>query len=579
MANSFRFKVIIPEMALYALTYEAPVNIISGTRVIVEVKKNLHVGFVLGEGMRDFNGEIKPIEGVIDNKPVVPPDIWDLAVWSSRVCMCNLGAVLKFVLPKQIIEGEKFEAPPKFETDNREFHETNNFSPFDFERVNFFVNELDKPERTLILFPNHAAAKNFYTHLPEHIKSEALLWPASKSWKHWLQVYSGNFRIVIAAPSGIFAPLCPQKIIIEDEASSSYIFSRSPKISARSLAGRRAKFLNAELITTGRMPSLKTFLRVHPEQKKIPERKNIILVDIFYSQQEEFNGIDGKIPLTFSLIKHTLKTLAQKRNVIWILNRKGESAEVFCEKCGQSLKCEKCGGIMRSEAEGKILVCKTCGSLRELPEKCDNCGCKFFKGKRPGLDALAKIISRYSKDFHVYDKSSKVSQMRGLILSTQKGLDLCSKINPGLVAWLDLDLELWRTEYNNRYNVFRMLYNSYYMGRKENSDRKVLVQSRTSGMKTASFLRSGWQKFFQDELKARQEYLLPPYGYIVEIECENEDLREKILDDFANAGIFVMDPGDKELPLCINTNSLEAVRNVVEPYYSTRSIKITVRSD
>lgn len=595
----FRLEVCIPEMSLNNLTYSSPVNITPGTRVIVDVRKSLHVGFVLGESVSDFDGKIKPVEGIIDyDEPFVPPDILDLAIWSGKVSMCGAGAVLKSILPHQVIGNEEFMtlSSQKFldglqyvyseeiSEVQSEFHEVNNFSPFDFERVNFFMNELEKPERTLILFPNHALAKNFYSRLPEHLQHEALLWPAVKRCWEWQDVYEGQYRIVAAAPSGIFAPLSPQKIIVEDEASPSYIFSRSPRISARSLAGRRAQFLNAELITAGRMPSLKTFARAKPEQKIIPERKNIILVDIKYSRKEEFDGIEGKIPLTFSLIKHTLKTLAQKRNVIWILNRKGESSEVFCEKCGQSIKCGKCGGIMRGETDGKVLCCKFCGHLQELPEECEFCGHKFFKGKRPGIEALSKVVSRYSNDFHVYDENSKLSQMKGLILSTHKGLELCEKINPGLVAWLDLDLDLWRPEYNTRYNVFRMLYNSYYMGRMENSDRKVLVQARRSGMKTASFLSQGWQKFFEDELKARREYLLPPYGYVVEIECEREDTREKILDDFMNAGIFVMDPGDKELPLYVNTVTLEVVRKVLEPYIPIRinskiSPKITVRSE
>ena len=507
-------------------------------RELIESEKNITLIQSQVTELMIENGEIK---GIIDEYPVVPPDIWDLALWAGKVCMCGAGAALKSILPHQIIGDEKvassasqkflgshhtqYKPPPENAEINSNFHEINNFSPFDFERVNFFVSELEKPERTLILFPNHGAAKNFFSHLPEHIKLEAFLWPANKKWEAWQEVSSGKFRVVAASPAGIFAPLSPQKIIVEDEANLSYILPRSPKISARSLAGRRAQFLKAELITAGRMPSLKTFLRAKPEQKIIPKRKNIILVDIFRSRQEKFSGTDGH-----------------------------------------------------------ILCCTICGHLKELPEKCENCGCNFFMGKRPGLEALAKIVSRYSKEFHVYDEHSKVSQMRGLILATQKGLELCSKINPGLVAWLDLDLELWKPEHNNRYNVFRMLYNSYWNGRDENSKRKILIQARPSGMKIANFLYQGWRKFFDDELKMRQEYLLPPYGYIVEIECERENIREKVYNDLTDAGFFVMDPGDKKLPFYLNTTNLDAVRKILELYNSIRqdskkSPKITIRSE
>ena len=582
------YDVALPEMAVGTLTYSSPVEIPEGARVIVSVRKNLHVGFILGPSKESPAPKIKikPVEAIIDSECVIDSDLWELALYASRVCFCSPGAALSVVLPKALITGENLTAPPEIFKQEKNFQEENFFNPFDLERVNFYLNQLESNERTLILFPAFELAKKFFEELPEKFKSDSILWPVKNLWPSWKLIHEKKFRVVIGASGGVFAPLSPEKIIIEDEINSSYIIPPVLNLSARSLAGHRAMFLGAKFITGGRLPSLKTFLRAKPEQKFLPERKNIILSDIFYfkTKQESSQGIEGKIPLTLSLIKNTYRELAKDHNVLWILNRKGESSEVFCENCGKPVKCSKCGSSMRSEGGGNFLRCRICGARKNLPEKCDACGSKFFKGRRPGLEALEKIVSRYFKEVQLYNGNFLKTKTRGLILSTQKGLELCGKINLSLIAWLDLDLELWRPEYDTRFKVFKLLWDSYWRGREKNSERKILIQARSSGMKLAKFLVQGWQNFFENELEARREFLMPPYGYMLEVECRDAELREKIIEKFFDTGIFVMDPGEINLPLYINANSLQPVQKILAENFSRELfkknlLKITVRNE
>ena len=573
--------VAVPEMRLSSLTYESPVDIPLGVRVIVPVQNHMHVGFVTGfpESRPDF--KLKEIAGVIDDRCVIPIDIWNMAMYAGRVCFCGAGEALKVMLPKAITDGMKIAPSPDIMTEHNSFRERNYFNPFDDERVKFFVSELERPERTLILFPTKESAKSFYSHLPEHIMNESMLYVGgNKAFKSWTSAYNHESRIIIASPSGVFAPSSPERIIIDDESNPAYIIPYSLNISARSLAGHRAVTLGAELITAGRIPSLKTYIRTRPKESIKPERKNIIFADIHHSRKEEINGIEGSIPLTYSLIKRTYRALIQNHNVIWILNRPGESSEVFCENCGHSIRCETCGRAMKSIDDGNILWCENCRKSRELPNKCENCGHSFFKGKRPGLDALFHIVKRYYNDVHIYAEGMKSSGLHGLILSTHRGLELCAKIQPELVAWLDLDLELWRSEYNTRYNLFRMLCESYWLGRKRDSNRQVLIQARKAGMRIAGYLPQGWSRFIPEELKTRKEYMLPPYGYIIEIECSRIK-RGEMIRAFDNAGIFVMDPGDESKPLYVNVKTLDEVMNVRELFgiRKNKSLKITLRSE
>ena len=576
---SLLVEVAVPEMAVSVLTYKTETAICSGARVIVEIQKHLHTGFVIGLAKNELppDVEAKPIAGIIDDSLMTDSDIWDLAVWAGRVCMCGVNTALRVILPKNFYTGEKVEPPPKFQSHNQ-FTELHNFNPFDSERVNFYLSELEKPERTLMLFPTREAAKDFYTNiLPENLQYEAVLWPYTKNWDVWQLVNAKRFRIVIGAPGAVFAPLMPEKIIVEDEANANYILPYGLKISARSLAGRRASFLGSKLILGGRMPSLKTYMRTHAHTDIKPDRKDIVIADMYTSRKKELRGIDGSIPLTFSLIRRTYTELVKGHNVMWILNRQGESQEVYCEKCGHVLRCERCGNIMRAFNDGDMLKCRVCGALRELPHKCEQCGSEFFRGKRPGIEALAKIIAPYYKDIKLYVKGSRKSSMRGLILTTNRGLEILGDVKPSLVAWLDVDAELWRDEYDSRYRVFSRLYDSYFAGRTREEQRKILIQCRKSGRKTAEFVAQGWGKFCEYELRERRDFMMPPCAYTIELDSRGKIPREEIISILEDNGLFVMDPGDENLPLSVSVESLDEVIGVIEPY--SGMLNITVRSE
>ena len=580
--------VSIPKIGIDSLTYETDTRLETGVRVIVEVLRTKYAGFVLGESRKNLPPGVKakPVEGVIDERRIVDRDIWELAMWAGKITMCGMSKALRASLPVQLLTGEKLLPPPKDESSSARFTERNFFNPFDTERVNFFLAELDSDLRTLILFPKKEDAKSFFMNLPESLKAQSVLWSSEnpKFFETWKMIHSRKFRVVIAPPGGVFAPLMPEKIIVEDESSPAYVIPYTLNLSARSLAGQRANILGAEFITAGRIPSLKTFIRKKPREILKPERKNIILADIHRSRKEDLPGIEGNIPLTYTLTSRTHKELADGHNVIWILNRTGESSEVFCSNCGESVKCPKCGGIMQARNDGDILKCKRCGMIRNLPELCEKCGFHLLVGKRPGIEALAKIAGKYFHDIHIFTDGVKLSDLHGLIISTSKGLGLLSEIDTSLVAWLDLDSELWRMNHDNRYNVYSMLCESYWRGRTYDSNRNVLIQTRRKGLMLAEFLSRGWEKFIPEELKMRREFMLPPYGYIVEIETNMKKLRDDIINLLMDAGFFVMDPGDDSKPFYVNCESLEAVRKSLEPEKfirntKTQFINITVRSD
>ena len=583
----FLYDIAIPEMSLI-LTYQSNNEIKTGVRVSVKVQEHSHTGFNLGSSKNDLSSEIeiKNVENTVDEKPIITPDLWDMILYAGHISLRGAAVALRVILPRPLIMGDKFSRKGEILKYNpKNFREIDFFNPIDSVRFDFYLNELKSGKRTLILFSQKKTAKIFFDSLPEEIKNRALLWNAVNGAKYyfpnWLLTNEGKFDFIIGSAGAIFAPMMFEKIIIEDEGGKSFMIPPFLNISAVTLAGRRAAFSGAKLIIGGRQPSLKTFIRSKPEEKILPNRENIILADIFHRKtfKEEITGIDGNIPLTFSLIKNTYRELIKKNSVIWILDRLGESSEVYCPRCGENIKCPKCGNNMRSEDNGKKLRCVFCGKSRDLPPKCEKCGFEVLSGKRPGLEALEKIAAKYYDKVVLYtDKYSRLKK-NSLILSTSRGLELCEKLKPSLIAWLDLDLELSFSNYDNNLGVFNLLYESYWRGREKNSERKILIQARNYGMNLAQFLHQGWSSFFPVELSRRKEFTLPPFGYVIELETQNIELREKLFNAFSDAEIFVMDPGDESEPLNITTESLEPVSKVLNSLkIPPKELKITMQN-
>ncbi len=93
-------EVALPFSLPYPLLYysEKPFEEVFGRRVLVPLKKKVVVGCVIGRG-KGWEGEIKGIKHVIDEKPLLEERDIQLARWLSRRYFYPLGMVLKHFFP------------------------------------------------------------------------------------------------------------------------------------------------------------------------------------------------------------------------------------------------------------------------------------------------------------------------------------------------------------------------------------------------------------------------------------------------------------------------------------------------
>src|SRR6516225_8814630 len=92
--------VCLPLSRTFVYRTEEPIEI--GSRVVVSFRKREVEGFVVGIRKERPDREVLPIVSVIDQSPLMRPEIFELCRWISEYYVSPLGEVLKGALPPGI---------------------------------------------------------------------------------------------------------------------------------------------------------------------------------------------------------------------------------------------------------------------------------------------------------------------------------------------------------------------------------------------------------------------------------------------------------------------------------------------
>ena len=98
-APQTRYQIAVPIPLRRTLDYLGAKGIASGARVVVPVGRRRLVGVVLANRTSRYDGELKPIEKVLDTEPVFPCSLQRLLSWASRYYHHPIGEVMQTALP------------------------------------------------------------------------------------------------------------------------------------------------------------------------------------------------------------------------------------------------------------------------------------------------------------------------------------------------------------------------------------------------------------------------------------------------------------------------------------------------
>ncbi len=362
----------------------------------------------------------------------------------------------------------------------------------------------------------------------------------------WRALKRGEKRIAVGARSAVFAPLANLgAIIVDEEHESSYKQGETPRYHARETAIVRATNEGAIVVLGSATPSLESWTNAASKKftlLTLPDRvggatlPRIGVVDLRKRVPDHAAAAgedDYQRVVTEPLDAALRARLDRGEQSILLLNRRGYSAFVQCEACGNVAACPNCSITLTYHRSPERLVCHYC-MHQEAPQRtCSRCGGATLRRRGLGTQQIERLVcerfpaARVAR-MDVDTTSAKWAHTEildrvgagdvDILLGTQmiaKGLDFP---NVTFVGVIDADVGINLPDFRASERCFQLL--SQVAGRSGRGAKggEVLIQTRVpSHHAVKCAVTHDYATFVAEELAGRVNPVYPPYNRLANI--------------------------------------------------------------
>jgi len=411
---------------------------------------------------------------------------------------------------------------------------------------------LEKGDQGLVMLPEIGLTNQFEKKFEEFFGFKPAIWHSGISKKNkeiiWRGIITGEIRIIIGARSSLFLPFKKLGLIIVDEEhDQSYKQDEGIIYNARDMAISRASFENIPINLITAVPSLETYQNIKKGKYKVSrleERyQNASLPDYEIINLNNVR-LEKQTWLSKEIIGKVKFHLNKKDQVLFFLNRRGFSPNVFCRKCFNSYSCPNCSINLVYHKVKENLLCHYCGFKTFLNRKCEKEGdCNFiFSG--PGVERIYEEIKKIFPDKKVaifssdtMNKKSSKEKLEKIInneIEILVGTQLISKgfHFPSLNCIIVVDIDLSSHGHDLRGAEKNLQLYHQLSGRAGRTGKpsKVYFQTYNSNTKMISDITNKDPDLFLDkEVEIRKQNNLPPFQRFISLILtgDNENRLEK----------------------------------------------------
>jgi primosomal protein N' (replication factor Y) (superfamily II helicase) len=541
-----------------------------GVRVRAPFGRRSLTGAVIAAATPDSAAgfELKLLERVVDERPLFGALELELAQWIADFYLCSLGEALFTMLPggKRESEGEGVgEAPGGRSAPTLSEHQaravdrilqgsekayylygvTGSGKTEVFLRVAKEI--LARGLGVIYLVPEislvHQVARVFSAELGPRVVEMHSGLPPARRLRAWTAVREGQADLVIGARSAVFAPLPrPGLIIIDEEHEGSYKAGSTPRYHARQVAFHRAAAQGCRLLMGSATPSVEALENMSQGaivRLDLPERvagggmPRIEVVDM-----KAETGI-----LSRKLLEALKQTVAEGRQAVLFLNRRGFSYFFYCRSCGFEMKCRRCSVALTYHKARNRMVCHYCGASAAPVAVCPECGSLDVGPSGFGTEKVEEELTAIFPDLRVARLDTDTARRRNVLKSvlarfrdreldvlvgTQmvaKGLDF-----PGvkLVGVVSADTGLQLPDFRALERTFALIVQVSGRAGRITPDGRVIVQTlrpETGVIQRAALGQA--EQFYREELALRRQLRFPPFYRLVRLLVRGRD-RERV---------------------------------------------------
>ena len=373
----------------------------------------------------------------------------------------------------------------------------------------------------------------------------------------WEKIRRGQASIVVGPRSCIFAPLTNLKlIIIDEEHDSSYKSESFPRYNARDIALMRARMNSCAVVFGSATPAISSYYAAQKGVYKLLTLKKrgnpdavlpkVHIVDM-KQQIKEGAGDLISIPLRRAMAR----AIAEDKQILLFLNRRGYSRTLICEECGEPCSCPNCSvgmtlhngrKVKGNVLTGRMLICHYCGYTVPAHEAvCRSCGGGNFTRAGIGTQQLEEILGKTFEGTKVLRMDQDTTMRPGdherilqsfrdheaqILIGTQmiaKGHDFPDVTVVGIIG---ADLIASSSDYRSSERAFQLITQAAGRAGRKGSEGDVYLQSLHPDNPLLRYAAcQDYEAFYEEEVRYREAMALPPFkatGEIV-LSLGNED--------------------------------------------------------
>jgi len=565
----------------YLIPEELQDQVRLGQRVVVPFGRRQVFAFVVELLDESPIAELRPLERIRDEEPVLLPHQISLAQWIAAHYLCPLPEVLRAMIPPALRTGKatarRRTAPkavaPKFApvaTSLARLDLTSEqeqvFGPIRdaiaWSRAEEFLifgvtgsgktevylaaikAALAQGKGAIVLVPEISLTpqteKRFAVHFPGIVAVLHSGLTVADRGREWRRVRAGQAQVVVGSRSAVFAPMAnPGVVIVDEEDSSSYKqYDAMPRYHAAEVARHLGRILSVPVVLGSATPRLEVYrqavgdrgLRLLPLPHRFGGRP-LPPVEVVDLREELAWG--NRSPFSRRLAELVTETLREGGQGILFLNRRGTSSVVLCRSCGEALGCPNCSVSLTLHFQGRLCSCHYCDHQLTLPEECPGCGSRLLRALGAGTERIeAEARERWPearilrmdrdtvghRDAHREIYEAFVRRDADLLIGTQMVAKGWDLPGVRLVGIVNADIALHFPDFRAAEKTFSLL--TQVAGRAGRGDEPAQVVLQTySPDHSAIQLASAhdYEGFAAMELEARRQLRFPPFTRLLVI--------------------------------------------------------------
>ena len=582
-----KYPILLPNIFNHAFTYESDLKLMIGDYVVVPFGKSKLTGVVWDEFEKNNKKKYK-IKKVINklNISSLNKDTINFLNWFSKYNLIPKGMALKLVLFSsnaiEKLSDEKYQdflneiknnslelsldqkkslklmnkLKDRFRVHVLQGTTGSGKTIVYFEALKSIIN---KKFQGLILLPEIGLTAQFEQKFFEFFGFKPAIWHSGISKKKkeiiWSGINEGKIKVVIGARSSLFLPFKKLGIIIVDEEhDQSYKQDEGIIYNARDMAIARASFENIPINLITAVPSIETYENIKKGKYTVSRLKkrfqnaslpNYEIINLNNIKLEKQSWLSKKI------IEKASFHLKNNDQVLFFLNRRGFSPNVFCNKCFNTFTCPNCSINLVYHKSKNNLLCHYCGFKSQLNRDCLKEGkCNFiFSG--PGVERISEEVKKnfpqkkieiFSSDtMNKKDSSEKLKKIINNEIQILIGTQLISKgfHFPNLNCIIVVDIDFSSQGHDLRGAEKNLQLYHQLLGRAGRTGKPAKVYFQTYNYNTkfiSEITNSNPDEFLSRELEIRKRNKLPPYERFISLILtgDNEQKLEKNAFDFKN---------------------------------------------